>query len=131
MSAKSVLFIVSQSFQVVMPEDAEAGEPSEIGFDFEKEAYTAAELLDYMKLHGFDQPSSSPLTSRRDWISAPPIQDDDFFRLGKERSISLHVNAVRDHEGRELDEYTADALWVRLLGSHLSKQNQQDFALSA
>jgi len=130
MPTKSVRFIVSQTYDVITPESAEHGETAESGFDFEGQAYTAQDLHEYLESKGFMHASSSVLTGKNDWITAPPVQDRAWFESGTERTISLHLKCVMGVEGHTLDGEVADSLWVRMLSKHLAQVHTQGYAAS-
>ena len=110
-------YTVSVTYEVVTPESAAAGDAAERGYEIEREALDREGLERLCSNHSFTEPSSSHLTSPMWFSTADPIQDRDYFELGHERRLSLHLNEV-DGRAPEPEDYAevARLLNVRVAG---------------
>lgn len=77
--------ILHQTFEIVTPESAEAGDVAESGFDWQDCPHTFRETVDLIESGGFVNPSCSHGVP--DWLSTEADQD---FRTGDYETKSLH-----------------------------------------
>ena len=90
-------YAVSVTYDTVTPDDVEAGEPSERGFEIEDETMDLNDLAACVRKYGFSSCSESPLTNGTAWFSS---QNEADFRTGETTDYSLHI---RDAKGQPLD----------------------------
>lgn len=91
-------YLVSKTYEVVTPESAENGEPSDQGFEFKDETMSLQDLAHEIESEGFSEWSNSDGTG---WLyTTTPVQDRAFFEKGEEKTYSLHFKKL---DGSELD----------------------------
>ncbi|MBW6354919.1 hypothetical protein ACLBVF_10375 [Pseudomonas aeruginosa] len=97
---------VSQTYEIVTPESAEAGDVEESGFDFENAEFGLRELVDYIESNGFTEPSYSQ--GCPDWVTQADGNLD--YQTGAEERKSLHPG--RDDRSRRYWEKALRAAGV-------------------
>lgn len=112
-----VLFVLSETYQIVDEESSANGEAKETGFSWEDIDYTPDELSDYLSDGGFNEPSCSrDFSSIREWMST---YDEVDFHTGDTKTRSLHCRKVKLIDGTVLGEQKASRLWAYICNQHL------------
>lgn len=87
---------ISITYEKILPGDAEAGEPSERGFEIEDETVDADELQSYAQDYGIAAASESCPSGRTWFMSLDSRHDREYFEEGIEKRYTLHVHNVDD-----------------------------------
>lgn len=112
-----VVFVVSETYEIVDEESASNGEAKETGHNWDSVDYTPDELSDYLSNGGYFEGScSSGISSLHDSVSSSPDLD---FKTGETKTCTLHCNEVRLIDGSILDEQKAGRLWAYICNKHL------------
>lgn len=115
-----IVFVLNETYQTSTEESVEAGDFADTGFNFEDESYTSEELQAYLQSEGFIHPSSSPLSSKNDYITNERAEDRAYFEKGEETTKSLHLVKIVDADGVELPTEKQNTLWIKVLEGHLN-----------
>jgi hypothetical protein len=110
---RPIQFLLSETYQSMTPEDAEFGEPSSQGFNFEDEVLSLEDLSSYLDKENFMHPSEFPITNGRVWISTEAEVTD--YGTGESNMKSLHCKKVMDGDGIEIAGPQADRIWMKMV----------------
>jgi len=84
------MILISRTYETWTPDDIEAGETNNQGFEFTDEPVTFRELVDMIGREGFFYPSCSHATgSTFEWLNTEPDID---YRTGEQTSFALHYS---------------------------------------
>lgn len=110
---RPIQFVLSETYESMVPEDAEHGEASDRGFNFEDEVYDIEDLSNYLEREGFIHPSQYPISDSNVWISTESETTD--YGTGESTVKSLHCKKVMDGEGKELPPSQAGRIWMKMV----------------
>jgi antirestriction protein ArdC len=109
-------FVVSISYEKFSQDDLQAGEPSERGFEVDKETMNQDDLQKYARDYGISQPSASaPQMTSNVWFSSTePTQSKEYFQYGEHTYHSLHIHEVNGEKPQAKDyQRIADLIDVK------------------
>jgi hypothetical protein len=106
------MILISRTYETWTPDDIEAGETNNQGFEFTDEPVTFRELVDMIGREGFFHPSCSHATgSTFEWLNTEPDID---YRTGEQTSFALHYSRQKQAGSRQV-------LARRLQAHHLTR----------
>ena len=106
--------LVSVTFEHFTHDDLEAGEPSERGYDVERETVDWNTLERYAQDYGVHEASSSQPSEFVWFSSTSPREDREHFEQGIHKYYSLHVHEINGEKPTAEDmQRIADFIGVR------------------